>query len=194
MRFSERPAAAQRHVAGSGPKEDAMRLLNNTKRAVGAPARDGPTLGVGKQVWRFVVHVLQMCAVMCVSLVLLGVLVAASAAVLGSSDPRQTAPALSGLVVTLTLAGSMVAWMRFRAMAWRPTLEMAGSTVVVGALLIAGYGLGIVPASQLVPDICGVACLAMIVVMLFRFRLYASHTGHHAHATDSATGQAPTAE
>ena len=123
-----------------------------------------------------------MCAVMCVSLALLGLLVAGAAAVVGFSDPRQSVPALSALVVTLTLAGAMVAWMRFMAMAWQPTLEMAGSTVLAGVVMITGYAEGIVPASELMSGVCGLACVPMIADMLFRFRVYASHTSHHAHA------------
>lgn len=67
-------------------------------------------------------------------------------------------------------------------MAWRPTLEMAGSSVGAGALLIAGYSIGIVSESALVPSVCGLACVAMIAVMLFRIPLYASSHSHHAHA------------
>lgn len=156
--------------------------LHETKSAVAVPVRAGPGSGAGRQAARFGVHVLQMCAVMCVSLTALGLLAAGSAAVVGFSDPRQSAPALSALVVTLTLAGAMVAWMRFMAMAWQPTLEMAGSAVLAGAVMITGYALGIVPASELTSGVCGLACVVMIADMVFRFRLYASHTSHHGHA------------
>lgn len=159
-----------------------MRLVHDTKPAVGGPLPADPSSGTGAKAARFGVHVLQMCAVMCVSLALLGLLVAGSAAVVGFSDPRQSAPVLSALVVTLTLAGAMVAWMRFMAMAWQPTMEMAGSTVLAGAVMITGYALGIVPASELTSGVCGLACVAMIADMLFRFRLYASHTAHHGQA------------
>lgn len=155
---------------------------HDTTTLVSPTARHGPTTGTPEKVGRFALHTLEMCAVMCVSLGLLGLLAAGSAAALGFSDPRQTAPALSAVVVTLTLAGSMVAWMRFRRMAWRPTLEMAGSSVLAGAAMISGYSLGIVAATSLIPGVCGLACAAMIGVMLFRFPLYASHTGHHEHA------------
>lgn len=111
-----------------------MRLLHETKTALGAPARADPRSGAGRQAARFGVHVLQMCAVMCVSLTVLGLLAAGSAAVVGFSDPRQSVPVLSALVVTLTLAGAMVVWMRFMAMGWQPTLEMAGSAVLAGAV------------------------------------------------------------
>ena len=159
-----------------------MRLLHATKPAAGAPARADPRSGASTQAARFGVHVLQMCAVMCVSLILLGLLAAGSAAVVGFSDPLQSAPVLSALVVTLTLAGAMVAWMRFMTMAWQPTLEMAGSAVLAGAVMISGYALGIVPANELTSGVCGLACVVMIADMVFRFRLYASHSSHHGHA------------
>jgi hypothetical protein len=160
-----------------------MRLLHDNKAAGVAPVRAGPSPSAGRQAARFAVHVLQMCAVMCVSLAVLGLLVAGAAAVVGFSDPRQSAPVPWALVVTVTLAGAMVAWMRFMAMRWQPTLEMAGSTAVAGAVMITGYALGIVPASELTSGVCGLACLLMIADMLFRFRLYASHPARHAHAT-----------
>lgn len=160
-----------------------MRLLHATKPTAAAPVRAGPSPSVGGQMGRFTVHVLQMCAVMCVSLVVLGLLVAGAAAVVGFSDPLQSVPVLSALVVTVTLAGAMVVWMRYMAMAWQPTLEMAGSTVLAGAVMITGYAVGIVPAGELTPGVCGLACVLMIADMLFRFRLYASHPARHVHGT-----------
>jgi hypothetical protein len=60
---------------------------------------------------------------------------------------------------------------------------MAGSTLLAGAVMITGYALGIVPASELTSGVCGLACALMIADMLLRFRLYASHPARHAHAT-----------
>jgi hypothetical protein len=104
-----------------------MRQLHATRSPVAAPRSAYTSPSVGRQMARFAVHVLQMCAVMCISVVLLGLLVAGAAAVFGFSDPRQSAPVLSAVVVTLTLAGAMVAWMRFMAMGWQPTLEIVRS-------------------------------------------------------------------
>ncbi|SES49007.1 hypothetical protein SAMN05216199_0270 [Pedococcus cremeus] len=140
-----------------------------------APARDGPA----QQVARFGRHVAEMCAVMCVTLILTGLAVTAAAAALGTSNPITGAPAATAAVATLALAASMTAWMRYRAMDWRPTLEMAGSTIAAGAVMLTGYAAGVVPADALVGGTCGLACVAMVAVMLFRFRLYASHA-HHA--------------
>jgi hypothetical protein len=118
---------------------------------------------------------------MCISLGVLAALYFGAAAALGfSTEAWQDAPALSVLVVPAVLAGSMVVWMRFMGMEWRPTLEMAGTAIAAGAVVLTGYWLDIVPLNDLLTSVCGVACLAMIGVMLFRVRLYA---GHHAHAS-----------
>lgn len=159
-----------------------MRFHVETKSVPATTARAGASRSIGTEAARFGFHFMQMCAVMCVSLVILGLVVAGAGAVLGFGDPRQTAPVLSGVVVTLTLAGSMLAWMRFMGMAWRPTLEMVGSTVLAGAVVLTGYCFGGVPADALIGGVCGLACVGMIAVMLPRFQMYASHAGHHGHS------------
>jgi hypothetical protein len=122
-----------------------------------------------------------MCAVMCIGALVLSVLFFGAAGLLGYTDLPQQYPELSVLVIAINLSVPMLAWMRFRGMDWRPTLEMAGSTMVVGLLLIAAYWLGIVPKSSLIDVQTSLACPVMLVVMLFRFRLYSGHQGHHAH-------------
>ena len=159
-----------------------MRVALHTRSPEGPAVRDGPIAGAVRPAARFGLHVLEMCVVMCVSLALLGVLVFAATTVLGFSDVREEAPELSALVVAAVLAGSMVVWMRFRGMEWRPTLEMAAPALVAGVVMVAGYWIGIVAQRDLIGSVCGVACLSMIAVMLFRFRLYSTHTGHHANS------------
>jgi hypothetical protein len=159
-----------------------MRVALHTRSPEGPAVRDGPIAGAVRPAARFGRHVLEMCVVMCVSLALLGLLVFAATTVLGFSDVREEAPELSALVVAAVLAGSMVVWMRFRGMEWRPTLEMAAPALVAGVVMVAGYWIGIVAQRDLIGSVCGVACLGMIAVMLFRFRLYSTHTGHHANS------------
>lgn len=153
-----------------------MRVAMHVRPPDRAPVRDGPIARAAKPAARFGLHLLQMCVVMCVSLGALGALFFGAAAALGfSADVWEQAPALSALVVAAVLAGSMVVWMRLTGMAWRPTLEMAGAAIAAGALVLAAYRLGIIALNDLLPSVCGVACLAMIGVMLFRVRLYSSH-------------------
>jgi hypothetical protein len=158
-----------------------MRYEHDTKPVHAIPARDGPRPGIGSQLAHFGLHLAQMCAVMCVSLALLGLVTAGAGALLGFDDPRLTAPVLSAVIVTATLSLSMVVWMRFMEMDWRPTFEMVAATVVAGAVMILGYLVGIVPTRELVPGVCGLACVAMIAVMLPRFGMYASHTSRRGH-------------
>jgi hypothetical protein len=142
------------------------------------PARDGPTAGWVKPAARFGVHLMQMCVAMCISLGVLAALFFGAAAALGfSTEVWQDAPAVSVVVVSVVLAGSMVIWMRLMRMDWRPTIEMSGAAIAAGAVVLAGYWLGIVALNDLLTSVCGVACLAMIGVMLFRVRLYAGHHG-----------------
>ena len=157
-----------------------MRVAMHVRSADKAPVRDGPIVGAAKPAARFGLHLLQMCVVMCVSLGVLGALYFGAGVVLGfSADSWEQAPALAVLIVAAVLAGSMVVWMRLMGMEWRPTLEMAGAGIVAGALVLVGYWLGIIALADLLSSVCGVACLAMIGVMMFRVRLY---SGHHAHA------------
>ena len=161
-----------------------MRVLHTPRSSKTAPARDGPISRTAKSTSRFGLHFLQMCAVMCLGGGALIAVFFGVAALLGFTDLTQEAPALSALICSVILAGAMVAWMRFRRMEWRPTLEMAGSSVAAGVLLIAGYWTGIVSQEALVPSVCGLACIAMLAVMLFRLPLYSSgHAGHHGGAT-----------
>lgn len=67
-------------------------------------------------------------------------------------------------------------------MDWRLTLEMAAPALGAGVLMVAGYWAGIVAQRDLIGSVCGVACLGMIAVMVFRFRVYSTHTGHHVHS------------
>ena len=159
-----------------------MRVALHTRTPESPAVRDGPIAGAVKPAARFGLHVLEMCVVMCVSLAVLGMFVFAATTVLEVSDVRKAAPELSALVVAAVLAGSMVVWMRFRGMEWRPTLEMAAPALLAGVLMVAGYWIGIVAQRDLIGSVCGLACLGMIAVMLFRFRLYSTHTGHHAHS------------
>ena len=158
-----------------------MRLQFRTTPRAALPARDDASPGVTSQAGHFALHFAEMCVVMCASLVLLGLLAAAGGALLGFADPRQSAPVLSAVVVTLTLRASMLAWMRWMQMAWRPTLEMVATTLLVGAVMVIGYGIGAVSAAQSISGICGMACIAMLALMLARFRMYATHATRHHH-------------
>ena len=158
-----------------------MQVLHHTRSSQSGPTHDrsGPDK-IAKPIGHFGVHFMEMCAVMCLGGGLLIALFFGAAALLGFSDLRTGSPALSAFIVSCILGAAMVAWMRFRRMDWRPTLEMAGSSVAAGIVLIVGFWVGLVSEAALFPAVCGLACVAMVIVMLFRLDLYSS--GHAAHA------------
>lgn len=95
-----------------------MRFPHTARSPERAPARDRSISATAKGAGRFGLHFLEMCAVMCLGGGLLIVLFFGAAALLGFSDLRQDAPALSALVIAVLLAGAMVTWMRFWRMEW----------------------------------------------------------------------------
>jgi len=123
-----------------------------------------------------------MCMVMCAGAAALSLLFFGAASLLGYTDLLRTAPELVVLVIALNLSVPMLAWMRYRGMAWQPTLEMAGSSMVVGLALIAAYWMDLIARTSLVEVQTSLACPVMLAVMLARFRLYSgSHSAHSVH-------------
>jgi hypothetical protein len=120
--------------------------------------------------------------VMCAGAAALSLLFFGAASLLGYTDLLRTAPELVVLVIALNLSVPMLAWMRYRGMAWQPTLEMAGSSMVVGLALIAAYWMDLIARTSLVEVQTSLACPVMLAVMLARFRLYSgSHSAHSVH-------------
>jgi hypothetical protein len=150
----------------------------------GGQVGDGPLAHFARPVGRFGLHLVEMCMVMCVGAIVLSVLFFGAAGLFGYGELPTTAPELSTLVIALNLSVPMAAWMRWRGMHWRPTLEMAGSTMVVGVALIVAYWLDLVAAQSMIGVQTSLACPGMLVVMLLRFRLYSA--GHSAHAARHA--------
>jgi len=69
----------------------------------------------------FLRHFFEMCVAMCVGFGVGDVLYLWAAGQLGYAAPFSQLPELSVLVITFNMTASMVAWMRFRGMEWRPT-------------------------------------------------------------------------
>src|SRR5690348_6619117 len=88
----------------------------------------------------FVLHFVEMCIPMCIGWAVGDVIYFALAGLLGSSDPFSDWPQLSLVIVTFNMTAPMVAWMRFRGTAWRPTIEMgAGMVILALVILVAGW-------------------------------------------------------
>ncbi len=137
-----------------------------------------PMVGIGRQIWTFGRHYLEMCIAMCIGVAVTSFLLRSVADVRGT-DLRQEWPLLSLLVISIGITVPMAAWMRFRGMGWRPILEM--SVAGIGAVLVVAW-FGLISASGVkVGTVCGVACVAMFGAMLFRLDMYTGCSGHHHH-------------
>ena len=90
-------------------------------------------------------------------------------------------PVLICLVVAVAMIVPMVAWMRFRGMEWRPTLEMAVAMAIPLIPIFGLLGLQVIPGARACGLYCAVMIPAMLVAMLFRLDLYTGHMNHHVH-------------
>src|ERR1700693_3955491 len=127
---------------------------------------------------RFALHLLEMCMAMCVGAVALSLIFFEGANLIGYPNLPNTHPLVSTFVLAINLSVPMVAWMRFRGMDWRSTLEMSGATMAVGILFIAAAWLGIISKASPFEWLRALACPIMLAVMLFRFNLYSGRSGH----------------
>jgi hypothetical protein len=131
---------------------------------------------------RFALHYAEMVAVMLAGMALLWVPtgLVLDAAGSGWSEVADDAPALYLLLMCATMTVPMVAWMRLRGHAWRPSLEMAGAMVAPTLLAIALVAAGTVASVHDVMVAEHVAMLvAMLAVMLARPDEYAHGHRHH---------------
>jgi hypothetical protein len=139
-------------------------------------------------VGRFLAELGGMCAVMCVGGGILSFASFAVASGLGYPNLVQQAPELSAAIITACLALPMAGYMAVRGHGRRHNLEMTGSTIGVGIVVIGLLWSGVISASglagwhSLFGLICGPACLIMIVEMLFSFNMYSGRVRHHSHA------------
>jgi hypothetical protein len=120
---------------------------------------------------RFMIHCVEMVAVMFLGMFVLMMPTGWLLSALGTSWSGLS-PAMYEFAMVLTMAVPMVAWMRYRGHAWRPNAEMAASmlipTFAVMALLSAGIGTS---GALAVPEHAGMlAC--MLGAMLMRREEY----------------------
>jgi hypothetical protein len=123
----------------------------------------------------FTLHFFEMCMPMCIGWAVGDLVYVAVAEPLGSSAPFRDWPALSLAIVTFNMTLPMVAWMRFRGMATRPTAEMAAGMIVLALLLLFAGWLGIAAMKTLPWLAHGLMMPAMLVPMLLRVELYTGH-------------------
>ena len=141
-----------------------------------------PTTGFVSRAGYFLWHFLEMCLVMCMGGITINVLIFGLAARLGFTNLFEKFPQFSLLLVGVNLSIPMIAWMRFRGHEWRPTLEMASTSIILPVLLIGATWLGLIPESSQLPLLKKLVCPVMLIPMLFRLDLYAANHAQHHHA------------
>jgi hypothetical protein len=100
------------------------------------------------------------------------------AGLVGYASPFSQLPELSVLVVAFNMTAPMVAWMRFRGMAWRPIVEMSAAMVVWALLLVGAGWLGILEMGTLAIVEHNLMMPVMLIPMFFRLDLYTGKSCH----------------
>ncbi len=132
---------------------------------------------------RFIRHYVEMVVAMVVGMVALGVPAEGVLRALGTgtSELKDSAPAVVLLGMAVTMTVPMVAWMRHRGHGWRPNAEMAASMIVPTLGVIALLGAGLVTDFGVLMTLEHVVMLpAMLLVMLLRVDEYSHAHGQHA--------------
>src|ERR687885_512702 len=101
--------------------------------------------GSARRLGRFARHFVEMCAPMCIGFAVGDLVYFWLAGRFGHSRPFSELPELSVLVVTFSMTAPMAAWMLFRGMPRRPTVEMSATMPVLALVLLALGWLGVLP-------------------------------------------------
>jgi hypothetical protein len=126
---------------------------------------------------RFFLHYAEMVAAMFIGMFALSKPADWLFGALGTSTSSQH-PAMMLFSMGITMTVPMIAWMRFRGHAWRPTNEMAASMLIPTFAAMALVGAGVMKGGP-VMVVEHVAMLAgMLISMLLRRDEY---SGGHAH-------------
>jgi hypothetical protein len=147
-----------------------------TRAQVDAPIT--PVVSRRRQTGHFVRHYFEMCLPMCIGFALGDLVYFWAARQFGYSHPFGELPELSVLIVTLTMTAPMTAWMLFRRMPRRPTVEMTAAMPILAIVLLAFGWLAILPKGDLALLEHGLMMPVMLIPMFFRLDVYTGRTGH----------------
>jgi hypothetical protein len=134
-----------------------------------------PATGL-KQVGRFALHYVEMCAAMCIGFAVGDALYFGLASLAGYSEPFSQLPVLSVVLVTVFMTAPMTAWMLYRGMCRRAIVEMSAAMPVLALALLALGWIGAMPMSTLALAEHALMMPAMLIPMLLDLDVY---TGRH---------------
>src|ERR671936_1334811 len=101
------------------------------------------SVSAAAKTWHFVRHFIEMCLAMCLGLAVLDTVYVWLAGQFGITNPYLRFPELSAAVVAFHMTAPMVAWMRFRGMAWNLIADMSWAMVAEAVLILVVYWFGI---------------------------------------------------
>ena len=126
---------------------------------------------------RFFRHYTEMVAAMFIGMFALSKPADLLFSALGTSTSSQH-PAMMLFSMGVTMTVPMIAWMRFRGHAWRPTNEMAASMLIPTFAAMALVGAGAMSGGSAMVVEHGAMLAGMLIAMLLRRDEY---SGGHAH-------------
>src|SRR5512138_2820656 len=98
----------------------------------------------------FLLHFLEMCVVMCAAgIATLSAFLRWAGPLIGYPEFKKQFPELSTALLALWFTVIMILWMRIRRHEWRPTLEMASTSIAALPLVMGAAWLGAIPRTRL---------------------------------------------
>jgi hypothetical protein len=172
--------------------DDRRRAVSLPIDALGRPgghdatSEDGPGSGESRASYHFLRHYAEMVAVMFAGMFILMAPAGWLFGALGTSWSRLS-PAMSTFAMAMTMTVPMVAWMRFRGHARRPTVEMAASMLIPTFAVMGVLWAGVAKSGLMVPEHAGMlGC--MLVAMLLRRDEYSCAATHHGNPRPAIAG------
>ena len=131
-----------------------------------------------RPVSHFLLHYAEMCVPMCIGFAAGDAIYFWLAGRAGYSEPFSDLPILSVFVVTFAMTAPMTAWMLYRGMPRRATLEMSAAMPALAlGLLVLGW-LGFAAMADLALLEHGLMMPVMLIPMLFRLDVYTGRARH----------------
>ena len=138
-----------------------------TESTLTLSAEHAPQHSVGRSIWHFVRHYLEMVVAMLAGMYALGGLE-------GLVAPSLTARAdVAAMVMATNMSLGMAAWMRFRGHSWRGIAEMSASMYLPFVVLLVPYWAGLAGEGVLMTWGHLLMLPAMAIAMLLRPAEYA---------------------
>ena len=131
-------------------KEDFRRRL---QRAAASRAR------------HFTQHFFEMCITMCLGQGVILALIMGEASPAGFFQLLSQYPWSMGVILAMSMVVPMGAWMLFREMGWRHTIDMSIASFVGAMLPVVAGEFGYLPVIAVFALACPLACLAMLIPM-----------------------------